>query len=91
MAAIYPAAHAVCADRARLTVVASRPVVVPAVRDPYTGQQLMALRSLPRCEPISGPFAGQVSQTGDLWIGVAALALAILVITSEWLGWPLPY
>jgi len=82
MAAIYPAAHAVCADRARLTVVAGRPVVVPAVRDPYTGQQLMALRSLPRCEPISGPFAGQVSQTrGDLWIGFAALAIAILAIT----------
>ncbi|HLC08465.1 MAG TPA: hypothetical protein VJK06_04205 [Methyloceanibacter sp.] len=28
---------------------------------------------------------------GDTVIGLAALAAAILLATSEWLGWPLPY
>ena len=30
-------------------------------------------------------------RVGDFVVGLAALAAAILLATSEWLGWPLPY
>lgn len=29
--------------------------------------------------------------TADAWIAVEALAIAILLATSELLGWPIPY
>lgn len=51
------------------------------IYDPYTGQQLRALRALPRFEPISGPWTGQ-PQTGwcdyAVLIGVLALIAAAL-------------
>ncbi len=59
-------------------------------RDPYTGQQLRCLRTLPRHEPISGPFIGVPQHRGDLWVGIVAIVAAILIITSEVLGWPMP-
>ena len=29
--------------------------------------------------------------TADAWIAVEALVIAILIATSEWMGWPIPY
>ena len=71
----------------RLTTIAGRPVSSPT-HDPYTGQQLRCLRTLPRHEAISGPFVGQPqTHRGDLWAAVCAVVVAILIITSEWLGY----
>ena len=32
----------------------------------------------------------QMNSLGDICIGLAARAIAILAATSDWLGWPLP-
>lgn len=60
-------------------------------RDPFTGEQIRFLRSEYRPVPFSGPFnAPAPTNRGDFWVGVAAGILAILVATSELLGWPIP-
>jgi len=60
-------------------------------RDPYTGQQLRFLRTLPRHEPISGPWIGESkTHRGDLWVAIGAIVATFLIATSEWLGWPMP-
>jgi len=32
-----------------------------------------------------------MNSLGDICIGLAALAIAVIAATSDWLGWPIPY
>lgn len=61
------------------------------MRCPRTGTQLRFERAPVNSNPIQGPFnAPAPTSRGDFWVGIGAIVATILVITSEWLGWPMP-